>query len=267
MNEEMMKSLASLIDESLAEIEELKKSDRFSASEVKMGDSEGLAGKDKNGSLGKEEEKDEEKDDEEKDDDKDDKKDEAEKAEDDMDKGEGKNSEADPNAGDHKVAKEETGMPEGTAAKAEDCDDMDKGEGKNSEADPNAGHHKMAKSEEESTGLGEEDLKKAREESETLMKSYIDEKVGGLESKLEAIAKAVQDLADAPMPSKGSTYKNVQPLEKSEPEVQSLSKSDVVDKLFELKKSGESVDTVDIASAELGNPSELVKIVNKYNIK
>ena len=36
MNEEMMKSLVALIDESLAEIEELKKSDRFSASEVKI---------------------------------------------------------------------------------------------------------------------------------------------------------------------------------------------------------------------------------------
>jgi hypothetical protein len=260
MNEEMLKSLASLIDESLHEIEELKKSDRFSASEVKMGDSEGLAGKDKNGSLGKEEA--EKADDEEDKKEDDDKKDDDDKKEDEAEKAEGKNSEADPNAGHHQVAKEETGMPEGTA-KAEDCE---KGEGKNSEADPNAGHHQVAKSEDEAKEFGEE-LKKSREETETLMKSYIDEKVGGLESKLASIAEAVQALADSPVPSRGATYKDVQPLAKSEPEETPLTKSDVVDKLFELKKSGESVDSVDIASAELGNPSELVKIVNKYNIK
>ena len=261
MNEEMMKSLVSLIDESLAEIEELKKSDRFSASEVKMGDSEGLAGKDKNGSLGKEEEA-EKADDDDKDDDKEDKDDDKE---DKAEKAEGKNSEADPNAGHHQVAKEESAEKadddkddkDDDKDKDKDKDDMDKGEGKNSEADPNAGHHKLAKSFEESL-----------ESQETLMKSYIDDKVGGLESKLEAIAKAVQDLADSPVPSKGATYKSVTPLAKSaDEEVETLSKSQVVEKLFDLKKSGEKVDTVDIASAELGNPSELVKIVNKYNIK
>ena len=59
MNEEMMKSLASLIDESLAELEVMKKSDRFSASEIKLGGpGAGIAGKDPQGSLGKDEEED-----------------------------------------------------------------------------------------------------------------------------------------------------------------------------------------------------------------
>jgi len=80
-----------LIDESLAELEELKKSDRFSASEIKLGGpGSGIAGKDPQGGLGKEEDKDEEED-------KDDEDDEDDK-EDEIDKAEGKNSVADPNA-------------------------------------------------------------------------------------------------------------------------------------------------------------------------
>jgi len=61
-----MKSLASLIDESLAELEVMKKSDRFSASEIKLGGpGAGIAGKDPQGSLGKDEEEEEEDEDDE----------------------------------------------------------------------------------------------------------------------------------------------------------------------------------------------------------
>jgi len=61
-----MKSLASLIDESLAELEVMKKSDRFSASEIKLGGpGAGIAGKDPQGSLGKDEEEDDEDEDDE----------------------------------------------------------------------------------------------------------------------------------------------------------------------------------------------------------
>src|SRR5665213_284378 len=85
MNEQMMKSLVALIDESLAEIEELKKSDRFSASEVKIeGPGTGIAGKPVNGSgVGKADD-----DDGDEDEDEDDKKD--------MDKADGINRTADP---------------------------------------------------------------------------------------------------------------------------------------------------------------------------
>ena len=256
MNEELVKNLASLIDESLAELEELKKSDRFSASEIKLGGpGSGIAGKDPQGGLGKEEDKDDEDEDE-------DEEDEDKKP--DMDKAEGKNSEADPNAGKHKMDKAEE------AAKAE---------GKNSEADPNAGKHKMDKAEDkkdddkdEDKKKDKDDMKKSLDEQSTLLKSYVDSKFATFETQLEKIAKLVADIADAPVPSKSVSYKGITPLKKSvagevEGEGEALTKSALVEKLFDLKKSGTRVDSVDIASAELAKGPELVKIANKYNIK
>src|SRR5271154_4574911 len=86
MKEELRKSLTDLIDETLLELEELKKS-RFSASEIDIkGPGEGIAGKPSNGDLhAKAEDK---KDDEEEDED-------AEKAE-------GHNRQSDPDGGKHK---------------------------------------------------------------------------------------------------------------------------------------------------------------------
>lgn len=262
MNEEMMKSLVDLIDESLAEIDELRKSDRFSASEVSLGDSaSGMEGKEKNGSLGKEEAAkadDDDKDDDD-DSDKDKKKDDDKGDDQDMDKADGKNLESDPTAGRHEAAKADDDMDKGEMM----AGDSDKGSTTGGSAGTNS---EVTKSEDESKDFDEE-LKKSRDESETLIKSYIDDKVGGLEAKLAGIADMVKDLADSPVPSKGSSYRDVTPLQKSEPEAEVLSKAEIADKLFELKKSGEAVDSKDIVSAELGTPSELSKIVNKYNIK
>ena len=57
MEQDLAKSLVELIDQTIAEIEELKKSDRFHAAEIKIeGPGEGIAGKDPQGTLGKEEE-------------------------------------------------------------------------------------------------------------------------------------------------------------------------------------------------------------------
>jgi hypothetical protein len=74
-NEEMVKSLTSLIDETLEEIEEIKKS-KFAASEISLGDDKsGIADKSKNGKLeakkaeDKDEEEDEDEDEDESDDD------------------------------------------------------------------------------------------------------------------------------------------------------------------------------------------------------
>lgn len=260
MNEEMMKSLVALIDESLAEIEELKKSDRFSASEVKIeGPGSGIAGKPVNGSLGKDE-------------DKEDDEDEDEDKKDDMDKGEGQNRQADPNGGHHAVAKAED------AAKAEG--QMDKGEGQNRQADPNGGAHAVAKGDDEDDKKKKKKdddkdddkkmdwMKKSAEESNTLLKSYVDQRLAPIEGKLEAIMTLVKQVADAPAPAKGASYKNVAPLKKSaDAEESTLTKSVLVDRLMELKKSGSRVDSVDIASAELGGANELAKIAHKYNIK
>jgi len=232
MNEELVKNLASLIDESLAELEELKKSDRFSASEIKLGGpGTGIAGKDPQGSLGKEEDEKEEEDEDE---------DEEGEDEDEMDKGE-------------MVAGASDGSNRGSAP------------GKNREADPNGGKHQMDKAEDK------EDMKKSLEEQSTLLKSYVDSKFASFETQLEKIAKLVLDIADAPVPSRSVSYKGIAPLKKSaeaaEGESEPLTKSALVDRLFELKKSGTRVDSVDITSAELAKGPELAKIANKYNIK
>lgn len=266
MKEELKKSLTDLIDETLLELEELKKS-RFSASEVdlKGPGADGIDGKPANGKLdaGKAAEKAEDKKDDEDDKDEDDK---------DMDKGEGVNAPADPDRGSHK---------------------MDKGEGVNAPADPDRGSHKMDKAEDKKDDDKDEDephkddpkheekekamgkklfdmhkgeVKKSLEDADTLMKSYVDEKVGALEGKLAIILETVTKLADAPVPAKGVGYKgSVAPLLKSEGEGEPLSKSEVASKLFELKKSGSRVDSNDIAMAEMGH--DLDKIVSKYSIK
>lgn len=227
MNEELMKSLVALIDESLAEIEELKKSDRFSASEIEIkGPGAGIAGKDPNGKLDKEEDKDEEDDE-----------DEDEKEEDKAEKAEGVNEQADPNAGSHQVAKKEHD------------EDEDDHEEKESEEDKKK---EMAS------------MKKSIEETSSLMKSYVDERLAPIENQLKTLVDLVQKVADAPVPSKSVSYKGITPLKKSEDEGEELTKSAVVEKLFDLKKSGTKVDTKDIISAELG--TDLVKIANKYSI-
>ena len=49
-DKDLVKSLISIIDETIGEVEEIRKS-KFAASEISIGDDEGLAGKGKNGSL------------------------------------------------------------------------------------------------------------------------------------------------------------------------------------------------------------------------
>lgn len=252
MQEELKKSLTDLIDETLLELEELKKS-RFSAAEVDLkGPGEDhLAGKPVNGKLGAEKAEDKKEDEDE---------------EEETEKGEGVNAAADPNAGHHQ---------------------MDKGEGVNAAADPNAGHHQMDKAEDEDDDEDDKEphkddpkheekekdiakkllaMHKSLEDADTLMKSYVDQKVGALEGQLATILETVTKLANAPVPARGVGYKGAAaPLMKSTDEGEPLSKSEVASKLFELKKSGGRVDSNDIAMAEMGH--DLEKIVSRYNIK
>lgn len=245
MKEELKKSLTDLIDETLLELEELKKS-RFSAAEVdlKGPGADGIAGKPANGKLAEKAE-----------DDKDDE-DEDEVAE----KGEGVNSAADMGKGEGVNAAADMG-------KAEDKKDEDKKEDKKDEP-----HKDDPKHEEKEKDMAKKlldmhkgEVKKSLDESDTLMKSYVDQKVGALESKLASILETVTKLADAPVPAKGVGYKGAAPLLKSADEGEPLSKSEVASKLFDLKKSGGRVDSNDIAMAEMGH--DLDKIVSKYNIK
>lgn len=251
-NEEMIKSLTSLIDETLEEIEEIKKS-KFAASEIQLGDSEsGMAGKSKNGDL------EAKKADEDEDEDKDkDKKDEMDKGENEKaDEDHGKFAQAPTvSKGENEKADEDHGKFAQAPTVSKKEDDEDKDEDKEDDK-------KMDKSADEEDGL-----KKSLEDSEALMKSYVDEKFGSLTESLSKMQAAIEALADQPVERKGVPA-GVAPLQKSAEEVQPLNKSEVANKLFELKKSGESVDSSDIFTVETANdPSTVYEIANKYGLK
>jgi hypothetical protein len=299
MKEELRKSLTDLIDETLLELEELKKS-RYSASEIQIkGHGEGIAGKPSNGDLhAKKEDKD-----------KDDEDEDAEKAE-------GQNRQSDPNGGHHKPVAGE-GMEHGQGPGKSPGATVLHGNGKNSEADPGNTQHadpaSTAKAEdkdedddkkkkdknakggeeheaEEKKAIGKlaglagmkkgespesvnadvqklvmHGLKKSQEETETFMKSFVEERVKPLEDKLTTILNLVNKIADQPVPAKGVTGNTV-PLRKSSEEgaAETLSKGEIASKLFELKKSGTKVDSLDITKAEMGQG--LSQICEKYKI-
>lgn len=209
MNSELAKSLNALIDETLSELEELKKS-RFSASEVKLEGpgSDGIAGKPASGSMEKEEKEEEQEE-----------KEEAEEAE--------------------KAESEE---------ESEEDEDEDEDEAEESEED-------------------EKKMKKSQEEMTSLMKSFVDERIAPLEDKLSTIVELVNKLANQPVAPRGFTSRNVAPLMKSADEVaggEPLTKSQVTAKLWELKKSGAPVDSLDVTKAEMGQ--DLESITKKYKI-
>lgn len=235
MEQNLTKHLESLIDETLAELEELKKS-RFSAAEIEIkGPGEGIDGKPSNGKLDAKKADDEDKKDD-KDDDKDmDKSDMMDKAED---------------------------KKEDKAEDKED-EDMDKKEDK----DDKEPHKDDPEHEEKEKKMAQKllDMHKSLEEQETLMKSFVEERVKPLEDKLTSILDLVNRIADQPAPAKGATIRT-QPLFKSEGEngAEPLSKSEISSKLFELKKSGTTVDSLDVVKAEMGQ--DLERIVKKYQI-
>ena len=237
-----MKSLVELIDETIAEVEELKKSERFSASGIKMDGVDGIkmAGqKDANGGMDKSDDDDaDDKDGEEED--KDDKKPPF------MKKGEGENRQADPNGGKFP----DFGKADDEDDDKDDDDDMEKGEGENRQADPNGGKH----------------LAKSLAHSESLMKSYVEGRLAPIEDQLRNIAGMVEKMFKTPVPARSQGYKNVSPLMKSEDAGEPLTKSQILDALEVLQKSGK-VSVQEVIAAELGSPAELAKIANKYQIK
>lgn len=239
MDNKLTKSLTDLIDETLMELDELRKS-RFAASEIKIeGPGDGIAGKPSDGKLDAAKADDDKKDD--KDEDK--KEDKAEKGENET-AAKGENEEA------AKADKDED--------KDEDKEKKDKDAkgGKDHEAEEKKAIGKLA-------DLA--DMKKSVEASESLMKSYVEERVKPLEDKLSTILDLVNKIADAPVAPKGSTARAAAPLLKSADEgAEPLSKAQVASKLFELKKSGTRVDSLDITKAEMGQ--DLQQIAKKYEI-
>lgn len=235
MDNKLQKSLTDLIDETLMELDELRKS-RFAASEIKIeGPGDGIAGKPSDGKL----------DAAKADDDKDEK--DEDKKEDKAEKGE--NEEA--------AKADDEAMKADKEEKDEDKDKKDK--------DAKGGERHEA---EEKKAIGKladlADMKKSVEASESLMKSYVEERVKPLEDKLSTILDLVNKIADAPVAPKGATAR-VAPLLKSADEgAEPLSKAQVASKLFELKKSGTRVDSLDITKAEMGQ--DLQQIAKKYEI-
>lgn len=243
-NNDLVKSLTSLIDETLEEIETIKKS-KFAASEIEIkgpGDTK-IGDKPTNGSLDAKKKEDKEDEDEDKDD---------------MDKGE--NEKADQDAG-----------------KFAQAPSVSKGE--NEKADQDAGKFAQAptvskKEEKDEDEKEDEDKKKDMKEmkksisaSEDLMKSYVDNKFSTLEERLSKMASAIESLANAPVGRRGVPA-GVQALAKSADETETLTKSKVVNQLMELKKSGSRVDSTDVFTAETSKSySELKAIADKYGVK
>jgi hypothetical protein len=232
-HDELTKSLVDLIDETLNELEELKKS-KFSAAEIKIegpGEKD-LAGKPVNGEL------DAKKADEDKDDDDEDDK----KKKDDVEKG--------------------------VLDNAEKSDkDEDEAEKKKKEAEAMKDKEEKACKSMPVVKADEEVLKKSLEAQESLIKSYVDSKFVALEQKLDTLSKAFENLKNEPVARKGIAAEKVAPLHKSEPEVKPLCKAEIADKLLELKKSGKSVATEDIVRIDIGSSAEVQAIARKYDLK
>jgi hypothetical protein len=233
MDTNLTKSLTDLIDETLLELEELRKS-RFSAAEIKIeGPGDGIAGKPSDGDLHAKKAEDEDKKDEDKD-----KKDEDK----DMDKGE-------------------------SCAKDED-ESMDKKEDKKDKKDEDKDepHKDDPKHEEKEKKIAKEllNMHKSIEDTSSLMKSYVEERVKPLEDKLSTILDLVNKIADQPVAPKGASFKSTPLLKSIDEGVEPLSKTQVANKLLELKKSGTKVESVDITKAEMGQ--DLNNLIKKYEI-
>lgn len=230
MDNKLTKSLTDLIDETLMELDELRKS-KFAAAEIKIeGPGDGIAGKPSDGKL------------------------DAAKAEDKKD---------DEKEEDKKEDKAEKGENE-EAAKAEDKKE-DKKDDKEPHKDDPKHEEKEKKIAKELLDMHKGEMKKSLEDTESLMKSYVEERVKPLEDKLSTILDLVNKIADQPVAPKGATARSAAPLFKSVDEAgEPLSKAQVANKLFELKKSGTRVDSLDIAKAEMGQ--DLQQIAKKYEI-
>lgn len=249
-NEQLAKSLVDLIDETLEEIEELKKS-KFAASEISIeGPGEGIAGKPTDGELdAKKADKDEDKDDKDKDDadnkDKDMEKADMEKAMEKMDE----------------VAKME--MYKMYMDKDKDKDDEDKDKevkkGTNEQSDPGAVH----KSSDADTKPIQE-LKPATEEFE----KSVDTRFSSLEGKISDVAELIKKLGDTPSERKSvAAGTQVDTLKKNDNEIESLSKSQILGEMWKMKEDGKTVLSEHFAQIETGSTADAQEIAHKYDIK
>jgi hypothetical protein len=232
----LQKSLTELIDETLAEIEALKKSERYSAHEIDLAADDKANGSMDAKAIAKGEDKaDQEDEDAESED-------EVEEDEDDMKKAEDDCAKADEEAA---KAMKKYEMCKAEAEHKKKMLAMKKGESAKKSDD---------KDEDDKEDKEEKDLKKS-----------IDARVAPIESKLSEVLSAVKRLSETPVPARGVSFKGIAPLAKSN-EVEPLSKSFVLNELVNLKKSGKDVLSEDVIQVEDGSADHM-SMARKYGIK
>ena len=222
-------SLVSLIDETIAEFEDLKKS--ASAKETSMP----KAGEDLQPDTDTLKAKSVKKSDDEEDEEakKAEKEEDCEKAEDEED-----------------------------AEKAEKEEDEKEEKAEKAEKEEDEKEEKAEKAEKEEDKKEEKEVKKSVEEENKLSKS-----MEALQAQVNELSKAVKDLMDSPNERKGFDYKNIKTLKKSAEEGEELlSKSEVAGKLLDLQKSGKDVAVEDIIKVDLGTDTTANAIAKKYNL-
>jgi len=114
---------------------------------------------------------------------------------------------------------------------------------------------KMKKCDEEDK---KEEVEKSVKMDDSLKKSFEE-----MQEQIKSLSQAVKDLSEMPVPAKGVMFNNMKPLKKSD-ESEVLSKSEIVNKLFELQKSGKDISTEEIVKAELGSDESANAIAKKY---
>lgn len=239
----LQKSLTELIDETLAEIEALKKSERYSAQEIELADEKANGSAEaKAVAKADDEDKEEEKEEE----------DEAKKADDEDEEDEEDEDE------DEEDSEAEMKKAEEACAKA-----LKKYEMRKAEAEHKRKMHLMKKG--EWAKKADEDKEDKKDEEDKDLKKSIEARVAPIESKLSEVLSAIKKIAETPVPSKGASFRNVQPLTKSA-EVEPLTKSYVLSELVSLKKSGKEVLSEDVIQVEDGSADHLA-IARKYGIK
>jgi len=114
----------------------------------------------------------------------------------------------------------------------------------------------------------EKPLKKSEEVSEEVLMKAIDAKLTPFFDQLKTLSERIESIANMPLPAKGVAFNQLTPLKKSEDAVmEPLSKTELSDKLFELKKSGSYVDMTDVFKVSTGSDSDRLDVIKKYGIK
>lgn len=233
----LQKSLTELIDETLAEIEALKKSERYSAHEIDLADDKANGSMDTKSIAKADEDEDKEEEKEESD--------EAKKSDDeDEDDEEDEDEEAEMKKAEEACAK---ALKKYEMAKAD------------------AEHKKKMLAMKKGEWDKKEDKKEDDKDEDKDLKKSIDARVAPIESKLSEVLSAVKKLSDTPVPARGASYRDVKPLAKSI-EVETLSKAQVLNEMISLKKSGKEVLSEDVIQVEDGSADHLT-MARKYGIK